>query len=73
MFKIKGKFFVHGTLMLVTVICAIASFLWFMSVKASTFTDYLTQLFNSTLNFSLFLIQVVQYLGSVPMRRPNTK
>lgn len=54
--KIRGQFFVHGTLMFIAVFSAIASFLWFVSVEASTFTDYLMQFFDSTLTFTLFVV-----------------
>ena len=58
-FKVKGKFVIHGTLMLATVISAIAVFLLLspsiMSENASTFTNYMQQFFDSPLNFTLFI------------------
>jgi uncharacterized membrane protein YozB (DUF420 family) len=55
-FKNKAKFFVHGTLMFVTVFLSVASFLWFISQKAPTFTSYIQQFFDSSLNFILFIV-----------------
>lgn len=64
-FKMKAKFVIHGTLMLATVISAIASFLWFMSVKAATFTNYMQQFFDSTLNLTLFAVHTSLTISAV--------
>jgi len=61
-FKMKGKFVIHGTLMMVTVISAIAVFLLLspgiMSEKASDFTNYLQLFFDSPVNFVLFVLHI---------------
>ena len=55
-FKFKSKFFVHGTLMFITVFLTVASFLLFISQKTPTFTSYIQQFFDSALNFILFIL-----------------
>ena len=61
-FKMKGKFVIHGTLMMVTVISSIAVFLLLspgiMSEKTSTVTDYMQQFFDSPLIFALFALHI---------------
>ena len=61
-FKIRGKFLLHGTLMMTTVISTIAVFLLIspgiMHEKASTISDYMQLFFDSPLNFVLFGLHV---------------
>lgn len=68
-FKFKGKFSIHGTLMLITVVSAIAVFLLvspsIMSENSSSVTDYLQQFFDSPLNFVLFAVHVSSTILSV--------
>ena len=64
-FKMKAKFFIHGTLMAATVISAIASFLWFISAKAATFTVYMQQFFDSELNSIIFLVHTSLTVSAV--------
>ena len=58
-FKIKRKFVIHGTLMLVTVILAIFTFLFLspslISEKATTLPNYILQFFDSPMLFTLFI------------------
>ena len=57
-FKMKGKFRIHGTLMLAAVISSIATFLWFVSVKAPTFTTYMQRFLDQSLNFIAFVAHI---------------
>ena len=61
-FKMKAKFFIHGTLMLATVISAIAAFLLLspsiMSEKGSSLTNYMEQFLGSPLNFIIFALHI---------------
>lgn len=59
-FKIKGKFIIHGTLMLVTVFSAILVFLFLspsiINEKTTTLPNYILQFFDSPLIFILFIV-----------------
>ena len=61
-FKFKAKFSIHGTLMLVTVIFAIADFLLLspgiMSEKSSSILNYINQFFNSPITLAPFVLHV---------------
>jgi len=61
-FKIKQKFFIHGTLMLVAVISAIVDFLLLspgiMSEKSSSISDYINQFFSSPITLVPFVLHV---------------
>ena len=61
-FKFKAKFSIHGTLMLVTVIFAIADFLLLspgiMSEKSSSISNYISQFFNSPITLAPFVLHV---------------
>ena len=62
-FKIKRKFVIHGTLMLITVIFAIFAFLFLspslISEKATTLPNYILQFFDSPLLFTLFIFHTI--------------
>ncbi len=56
-FKMKGKFFIHGTLMAAAVISTWVSFLWAINLNAIVIDWYLRDLFNPTeFNFPLFAV-----------------
>lgn len=68
-FKIKGKFIIHGTLMMATVISAILVFLFLspstINEKTVTLPNYILQFFDSPLIFTLFIVHSISTIIAV--------
>jgi uncharacterized membrane protein YozB (DUF420 family) len=66
-FKWKRRYFIHGSLMLVTVISYLTSFAWFISCVASeyTVTEMMDTFFANSLTLSVFVIHTLLGVLSV--------